>query len=89
MANEESVLRRADHMGYRLLRVVVRNSARVDDPVARLVNTARGYDVAAVITPNLDHIGGDPAPICQVCDVVTVEPDQTYAQAHVSASAAQ
>ncbi|WP_460698303.1 hypothetical protein [Nocardia thraciensis] len=89
LTNEESVIRCAREMGYRLVRIVVRNSARVDDPVSRLVNTARGHNVDAVIAPDLDHVGGDPAPICQVCDVVTVEPRQIYAQAHDRASAAR
>ncbi len=86
--NEVCVRKCASVLGYHLVRLVVRTPAEVDDPLTRLINTARGYNAAAVITPSLDHIGGDPGPICMVCDVVTVDPEQTYARAVESSDSA-
>ncbi|WP_433759546.1 hypothetical protein [Nocardia sp. CA-135398] len=76
--NEVCVSECAAALGYQLVRMVVRDPSKVDDPVARLINTARGYNVAAVIIPSLDHVGGDPGEICGVCDVVTARTQQTY-----------
>ncbi|KZM69655.1 hypothetical protein [Nocardia terpenica] len=78
--NEDRVQRHARSLGYHLARVLVYSTSTVDDPIARLLNTARNYDAAAVITPTLEHIGGDPAPIRAVCDLEIIYPATTYAR---------
>ncbi|KZM68389.1 hypothetical protein [Nocardia terpenica] len=77
--NEDSVRCHAHALGYDLARLLVYSTSTVDDPITRLLNTARDYDAAAIITPALEHIGGDPAPIRAVCDLETIYPATTYA----------
>lgn len=78
--NEDSVRHHAHALGYDLARLLVYSTDTVDDPIARLLNTARSYDAAAVITPTLEHIGGDPAVIRALCDLETIYPATTYAR---------
>ncbi|WP_433199207.1 hypothetical protein ACQP1G_06160 [Nocardia sp. CA-107356] len=41
----------------------------------------RTLDVDAVIVPSVAHMGGTiPGPLVQVCDVITVSPENTYAR---------
>jgi hypothetical protein len=65
--------------GYDLAKTVT-FGARTGHPVSRLVNVVRRMDVDAVITPSLEHFGGDvPDELVRACEVNTVSPVATYA----------
>lgn len=52
-----------------------------DDPVQRLINVVRKIGAEAVVAPSLDHFGGTvPDELVAVVDLITVEPENTYAR---------
>ncbi|PXX63199.1 hypothetical protein DFR70_106259 [Nocardia tenerifensis] len=70
----------AQRFGYDLAKTVV-FSAETDDPVERLAKVARRLSSEVVIVPSTAHFGGDvPGELVQVCDVITVAPEYTYAR---------
>ncbi|MFE3081716.1 hypothetical protein [Nocardia tengchongensis] len=71
----------AKRLGYTLLKTVV-FSDKTDRPVERLGNVARNLKVDAVIVPGPQHFEGHgmPADIVQIVDVITVDPESTYAR---------
>ncbi|WP_024806580.1 hypothetical protein [Nocardia sp. BMG51109] len=78
LSNEQLIRKHATDRGYFLVRIVVHRRSDVDDPMERLLAKARGYNVAAVIVPNLGHLGGDPSRVRAVCDVETADPAETF-----------
>lgn len=53
--------------------------ATVDDPVGRLANIVRMFDVEAVIAPSLSHFGDTvPHVLLRVSELNTVNPEATY-----------
>ncbi|WP_405132940.1 hypothetical protein [Nocardia sp. NBC_01388] len=71
----------AARLGYTLLKTVA-FSARTDHPVDRLANVVANLKVDAVIVPGPQHFETRqiPAQIVQIADVITVEPQSTYAR---------
>ncbi|MFJ9743541.1 hypothetical protein [Streptomyces sp. NPDC101166] len=70
----------AKRLGYTLTRTVV-FSERTDDPIQRLINVVRRTAAEAVFVPGLDHFGGVvPDELVRAADVITVEPEATYAR---------
>ncbi|MET8874207.1 hypothetical protein [Nocardia sp. NPDC004604] len=69
----------AKRYGYDLAKTVA-FSAQTDHPLSRLLNVVRRLDVDAVITPNLEHLGGAvPPDLVRVCEINTISPKATYA----------
>ncbi|MFI6167726.1 hypothetical protein ACIBCN_13155 [Nocardia sp. NPDC051052] len=70
----------AQRFGYDLAKTVV-FGAETDDVIGRLVTVARRLGTDAVIVPSTAHFEGDvPDELVQVCDVITVAPEYTYAR---------
>ncbi|QLY31256.1 hypothetical protein [Nocardia huaxiensis] len=71
---------RAARLGYTLAKTVV-FSQRTDDPIQRLINVIRNTGAEAIVVPSADHFGGDiPEALVRVADVITVQPERTYAR---------
>ncbi len=80
LRNQGDVQRYARTHGYHLVRMVVQDPGAAPYP-EQLITLAQTLGVAAFIIPSTHHIGGDPAALCAVRDVITVDPEATYAQA--------
>lgn len=78
--DEQAILALATRLGYDLVKTV-RMNPDIHDPLHRLLIIVRRLDVAAVITPTLEHIGG-PGRICRVCSLITVTPEYNWALAY-------
>ncbi|MFI7667813.1 hypothetical protein [Nocardia sp. NPDC049526] len=77
--DEIQIRSRAKRLGYELAKTVT-FGAHTDFPVSRLLDVVRRMDVDAVITPSLEHLGGDvPGELVRVCEINTVTPPETYA----------
>ncbi|WP_433684230.1 hypothetical protein [Nocardia sp. CA-119907] len=62
----------ARRLGYTLAKTVTCNG-RMDDPIARLINTVRTTAADAVITPDVTHLGGTiPAALDRAAAVITI-----------------
>ncbi|WP_433732519.1 hypothetical protein ACQP0C_09500 [Nocardia sp. CA-129566] len=76
--DEIQIRSRAMRLGYELAKTVT-FGAHTDSPLSRLLNVVRQMDVDAVITPNLEHLGGNvPAELVRMCEINTVTPPETY-----------
>ncbi|MEV0467858.1 hypothetical protein AB0I30_00290 [Nocardia tengchongensis] len=70
----------AARLGYQLAKTVA-FSGHTDYPVQRLILVVRTTGAEAVFVPNLTHLGGSvPEELLQVADVITIEPEATYAR---------
>ncbi|MBF6129014.1 hypothetical protein [Nocardia brasiliensis] len=70
----------AQRFGYDLAKTVV-FGAETDDVLHRLTTVAQRLGVDAVIVPGAAHFeGGVPEQLVQICDVITVAPEYTYAR---------
>ncbi|MGW4327555.1 hypothetical protein ACWEKR_16855 [Nocardia sp. NPDC004573] len=78
--DERAILALAARLGYDLVKTVRMNPG-VHDPLHRLLIVVRRLDVAAVITPTLEHIGS-PGRICRVCSLITISPEYNWALAY-------
>ncbi|MCU1645190.1 MAG: hypothetical protein JWN03_5465 [Nocardia sp.] len=79
--DETQVRSRAKRLGYDLAKIVV-FGPDTDAPVERLINVVRRVDADAVIVPSATHFDGAeiPAPLVKVAEVITVDPERTYAR---------
>jgi hypothetical protein len=69
----------AKRYGYDLAKTVT-FSAQTEHPLSRLLTVVQRMDVDAVITPNLEHLGGAvPPALIRVCEINTISPEATYA----------
>lgn len=74
----------AKRLGYELCKTVT-FGAGTDAPVDRLVDVVRNFGVDAVITPNLHHFGNAvPNELVEVCDLITMTPQETYSRSALS-----
>ncbi|MGK8511959.1 hypothetical protein ACRS5S_29375 [Nocardia asiatica] len=78
--DEQAILALAARLGYDLVRTV-RMNPDIHDPLHRLLIIVRRLDIAAVITPTLEHIGG-PGRVCRDCSLITVTPEYDWALAY-------
>ncbi|MBF6446059.1 MULTISPECIES: hypothetical protein [Nocardia] len=71
----------AKRLGYNL-RKIITFTTEVDDVGVRVRNIAERLGVEAVFVPSVDHFEGGvvPAKLVEVADVITVEPEYTYAR---------
>ncbi|WP_405137102.1 recombinase family protein [Nocardia sp. NBC_01388] len=79
--DETRIRSRAKRLGYDLAKIVV-FGPNTDAPLERLINVVRNVDADAVIVPTATHFDGAeiPAPLVNVAEVITVDPEQTYAR---------
>ncbi|WP_330232976.1 hypothetical protein OHA40_11135 [Nocardia sp. NBC_00508] len=78
--DEQAILALATRLGYDLVKTV-RMNPEIHDPLSRLLIIVRRLDIAAVITPTLEHIGG-PGRVCRVCSLITIAPEYDWALAY-------
>lgn len=70
----------AKRLGYRLTKTVT-FGAQTDNPLQRLMNVIENVAAEAVLTPSLTHFGGEiPDVLVKAADVITVQPETTYAR---------
>ncbi|MFF2550319.1 hypothetical protein ACFVUS_04930 [Nocardia sp. NPDC058058] len=78
--DEARIRKLACRLGYDLRKIAV-FGPHTDRPIHRLRVLVSRLDVDAIITLHLEHLGGTaPDEIVQVADVITVEPQETYAR---------
>lgn len=80
---------RARGLDYQLVYIVRLWPASVPDPLGHVVRIVREIDAAAIIVPDLAHVDSQPALVCDVCDLVTVFPEETWARAQPVDNAAR
>lgn len=70
----------ASRLGYELLTIVTVTDI-TDTSMYRLIDLVRNLAVDAVVSPGLDHFDGEiPVELVRVADVITVNPENTYAR---------
>ncbi|MEV6555013.1 hypothetical protein AB0M22_04795 [Nocardia sp. NPDC051756] len=69
----------AKRLGYELTKIVV-FGAQTEQPVQQLLNAIERVDADAVVMPNLTHLADELDRVVRVCDVITVNPENTYAR---------
>ncbi|MFD6160833.1 hypothetical protein ACFWF7_15015 [Nocardia sp. NPDC060256] len=69
----------AKRLGYELAKIVA-FGAHTDEPVSQLLNTIARVRADAVVIPTLAHLADELDMVVQVCDVITVNPENTYAR---------
>jgi hypothetical protein len=72
------IRRHADRLGYCYV-YTVRPPADHDDPVGYALGIAAGLDAAAVVVYDLSTVDNTPSRVCDLCDLETVVPPQTWA----------
>ena len=79
--DETQIRSLAKRLGYNL-RKTITFTCSVDDPEGRLRNIAERLGVDAVLVPGVAHFEGNAVPpgLVRVVDVITVEPEYTYAR---------
>lgn len=71
--------RHADMLGYRYV-YTVGPPDHLDDPIGYLLDVVCGMSVAAVIVFDLEAVDHSPARVCEICDLETVCPPETWAR---------
>lgn len=71
--------RHADMLGYRYVYTVCPPD-HLDDPIGYLLDVVCGTTVAAVVVFDLEAVDHSPARVCEICDLETVCPPQTWAR---------
>ncbi|MFC9440412.1 hypothetical protein [Nocardia sp. NPDC057030] len=69
----------AKRLGYELTKIVV-FGAQTEQPVQQLLNAIERVGADAVVMPNLAHLADELDRVVRVCDVITVNPENTYAR---------
>ncbi|MCU1641607.1 MAG: hypothetical protein JWN03_1882 [Nocardia sp.] len=79
--DETKIRSRAKRLGYDLAKIIVFGPG-TDARMQRLIDAVRDADVDAVIVPSAAHFDGAeiPVPLVKVVDVITVDPEETYAR---------
>ncbi|MFJ4651059.1 hypothetical protein ACIP5Y_07275 [Nocardia sp. NPDC088792] len=72
---------RARGLDFELVYIVRIWPTSVPHPLRHVIRIARDLDVAAIIVPDLDHVDCRPAPVCDICALVTVYPEEIWARA--------
>ncbi|MFI1913630.1 hypothetical protein [Nocardia sp. NPDC020380] len=86
--DEERIRSRAKRLGYDFAKIVVADARSGGQAqgggalLAGLKSTLRRLDAEAVIVPSAKHFAGEqvPSDLVQLVDVITVEPEETYAR---------
>lgn len=69
----------AKRLGYELAKIVV-FGAQTERPVQQLLNAIERVAADAVVIPNLAHLADELDLVVRACDVITVNPENTYAR---------
>ncbi|MEU1526841.1 hypothetical protein ABZ413_32095 [Nocardia rhamnosiphila] len=79
----------ARRQGHALIYIVRLRQDSVPDPVGHLLDIVRATATTTVIVPDLAHVDNQPGPVCDVCDLITVCPEQLWmkSRAHASGNA--
>ncbi|MFC4125365.1 hypothetical protein [Nocardia rhizosphaerae] len=77
--DETQIRSLAERLGYRFTKTVV-FSDRTTDPIGRLLDVVGTTEAAAVVTPDLGHLGDHAEVVLAACDVITVSPETTHAR---------
>ncbi|WP_194835568.1 hypothetical protein [Nocardia sp. XZ_19_369] len=77
--DETQIRSLAKRLGYELIENVV-FGADTADRLGQLGDIVRRHDAEALITPTLEHLDGTAEPLVEICDVITVRPENTYAR---------
>lgn len=79
--DENQIRSAARRLGYNLRKIIALTSS-VHDVGLRLGNIAGAVGAEAVFVPNVAHFefGVVPTTLVEVADVITVDPDRTYAR---------
>lgn len=79
--DENRIRSLAKRFGYNLRKTIVFGPT-VDYPVQRLCNVVKNLEVVTVFVPNPAHFPNTevPAALVQICDVITVDDQHTYAR---------
>lgn len=73
------IRRLAEQTGYRLGYTVRLWKDAVSEPVEHVLGIAASSRAAAVVVPDLMHVDNRPGRVCEVCDLITVYPEQAWA----------
>ncbi|WP_206055216.1 hypothetical protein [Nocardia sp. CS682] len=69
----------AKRLGYELAKIVV-FGPQTGNPVSQLLDTIERVGADAVVMPTLQHLADELDLVVRVCDVITVNPENTYAR---------
>ncbi|WP_199856808.1 hypothetical protein [Nocardia suismassiliense] len=69
----------AKRLGYELAKIVV-FGPQTGNPVSQLLDTIERVGADAVVMPTLQHLADELELVVRVCDVITVNPENTYAR---------
>ncbi|WP_147286989.1 hypothetical protein [Nocardia otitidiscaviarum] len=70
----------ANRWDYQLVYIVRLWPSSVPDPLEHVLTIADELSVAAILVPDLAHVDNQPALVCDVCDLITAIPEQTWAR---------
>lgn len=70
----------ARRQGYNLVYVVRLWQNSVPDPMNHVLGIVRSIDATALIVPELAHVDNSPEPVCDICHLITVGPEQFWAK---------
>lgn len=76
----------ARRQGHTLIYIVRLRRDSVPDPVGHLLDIVRATATTTLIVPDLAHVDNRPGPVCDVCDLITVCPEQLWMKSRPDAS---
>lgn len=76
----------ARRQGHTLIYIVRLRHGSVPDPVGYLLDIVRATATTTLIVPDLAHVDNRPGPVCDVCDLITVCPEQLWMKSRADAS---
>ncbi|MEV0111300.1 hypothetical protein AB0H42_33935 [Nocardia sp. NPDC050799] len=76
----------ARRQGHTLIYIVRLRHGSVPDPVGHLLDIVRATATTTLIVPDLTHVDNQPGPVCDVCDLITVCPEQLWMKSRAGGS---
>ncbi|WP_063131158.1 hypothetical protein [Nocardia fusca] len=76
----------ARRQGHTLIYIVRLRHDSVPYPVGHLLEIVRATATTTLIVPDLAHVDDRPGPVCDVCDLITVCPEQLWMKSRADAS---
>lgn len=81
----DAIRQLARRQGQTLIYVVRLQHDSAPDPTSSALDIVRGIGATTLIVPDLAHVGDLPGPVCEVCDLITVCPEQLWMKTHSDA----
>lgn len=80
--DEDQIRKRAQRLGYDFAKLVIADARSGRHLLAGLKTITTRLDAEAIIVPSARHFDGATVPddLVQVADVITVDPEETYAR---------